>query len=409
MDETRHARSPLGVVFGRRIELSPRAQAFGAAGVAALMLWTLVSGGWMALESWRSVEERAAYAAAEESWRSRLAETEAALAAAQSNLQKAEARAEAAVSTLAREGARGAEQAAKLRALAAALQDSRDRERKLEAFRADAVRLEQVQADRDGLSGALLSLADRLSATAAERDEAHGFAAELERAMSRMEGEAARREELLNQLGHAAELSIAPLETMLRGAGVDVDSIVRSLKRAGSGGPFVPLANAVEAMEPERGERIAAVVSDLERVNLLRAAASRMPFAKPVKQVRLSSRFGPRRDPINRRAAMHQGLDFRGPRGTAIMATADGVVSFSGRQRGYGNVVKVRHDFGFETVYAHLNKRRVSVGERVEAGDRIGDMGSTGRSTGVHLHYEIRVNGRPVDPLTFIEASRNVL
>ena len=82
---------------------------------------------------------------------------------------------------------------------------------------------------------------------------------------------------------------------------------------------------------------------------------------------------------------------------------------FSGWQRGYGKVIKIRHAFGYETVYGHLNRRRVNVGDTVERGDRIGDMGNTGRSTGTHLHYEIRVNGKAVNPAKYIEAARNVL
>ena len=90
-------------------------------------------------------------------------------------------------------------------------------------------------------------------------------------------------------------------------------------------------------------------------------------------------------------------------------STAEGVVTFAGRQRGYGIVVKIRHAFGFETVYAHLSKSRVKVGQRVERGQRIADMGSTGRSTGSHLHYEVRIDGVPVNPSKFIGAARDVL
>jgi murein DD-endopeptidase MepM/ murein hydrolase activator NlpD len=106
---------------------------------------------------------------------------------------------------------------------------------------------------------------------------------------------------------------------------------------------------------------------------------------------------------------MHSGLDIAAPRGTPIYATADGVVTISGRQGGYGRMVKIRHAFGFETVYAHLSRTRVKVGQRIGSGDRIGDMGSTGRSTGNHVHYEIRIDNKPVNPVKFIEAARDVL
>ena len=144
-------------------------------------------------------------------------------------------------------------------------------------------------------------------------------------------------------------------------------------------------------------------MDNLETVNLMRFAADRLPFGEPVFGGRRTSGFGPRH------GRKHKGLDIAAPRGTAIYSTADGVVTFTGRQRGYGRVVKIRHAFGFETVYAHLNRARVKVGQRVRRGDRIADMGSTGRSSGNHLHYEIRIDDKPVNPLKFIEATRDVL
>jgi murein DD-endopeptidase MepM/ murein hydrolase activator NlpD len=123
---------------------------------------------------------------------------------------------------------------------------------------------------------------------------------------------------------------------------------------------------------------------------------------------RFTSGFGNRRDPKGRGRRMHAGVDLAGPRGTAIFATADGVVESAEYESGYGNVVRIRHEFGFETVYAHQSKLRVKPGQKVSRGDRIGDMGSTGRSTGVHLHYEVHLNGRPVNPMPYLEAARHV-
>jgi murein DD-endopeptidase MepM/ murein hydrolase activator NlpD len=105
---------------------------------------------------------------------------------------------------------------------------------------------------------------------------------------------------------------------------------------------------------------------------------------------------------------MHTGNDLAGTRGTPILATGDGVVTFAGSQSGYGRLIKIRHAMGFETFYAHLSRIRVKLGQRVSRGDRIGDMGNTGRSTGVHLHYEVRINGNPVNPSKYMKAARNV-
>ena len=102
------------------------------------------------------------------------------------------------------------------------------------------------------------------------------------------------------------------------------------------------------------------------------------------------------------------GADFAAPEGAAVSATAEGVVVFAGERGGYGQSIQIRHEFGLETVYAHLSHLRVEEGDRVEFDTWIGDMGSTGRSTGSHLHYEIRLNGSPLDPMKFIRAGRDV-
>ncbi len=105
---------------------------------------------------------------------------------------------------------------------------------------------------------------------------------------------------------------------------------------------------------------------------------------------------------------LHEGVDFAGPVGTPLVAAADGVVTFAGRRGAYGNMIEIRHAMGYTTRYAHLSRIRVTRGESVSRGDRIGDMGNTGRSTGSHLHYEVRLNGTPINPMTFITAGRNV-
>jgi murein DD-endopeptidase MepM/ murein hydrolase activator NlpD len=151
------------------------------------------------------------------------------------------------------------------------------------------------------------------------------------------------------------------------------------------------------------------ILAGLDRINLFRIAAERAPFAQPVRtNVRFTSGFGNRRDPKTGRTRMHNGVDFAGPRGTAIHATSEGTVITAGWEGGYGNTVVIRHAFGIETLYAHLSSIDVRVGQRVSRGDRIGGMGTTGRSTGVHLHYEVRLGGTPVNPMTYIRAARNV-
>ena len=267
------------------------------------------------------------------------------------------------------------------------------------------------------VTDSLGTFAGTMSDVIAERDAAAARAAGLDERVAVLEQEIqhweSRQETMLAQLEEAAKVSFSSLEKVFADTDLDLDSILKSTERdfSGRGGPYEPLNGADEAAarNAEDEERIAALMTELEQVNLMRLAVDKLPFGEPTRGARLTSGFGPRRDPLRRRYSQHKGVDFAAPRGTPIYSTADGVVVFSGRQRGYGIVVKIRHAFGFETVYAHLSRSRVKVGERVEGGDRIADMGSTGRSTGTHLHYEIRINNKPVNPIKFIRAARNVL
>lgn len=128
----------------------------------------------------------------------------------------------------------------------------------------------------------------------------------------------------------------------------------------------------------------------------------RVPTIFPAEEGRISSHYGSRRDPITRWTRFHSGIDIAAPLNTPIYAAADGTVTFTGRDGGYGNTIVIHHGEEYETLYAHLHSIDVSVGDQVTKGDTIGGMGTTGRSTGVHLHYEIRKYGEPIDPYLYI-------
>ncbi|NIJ33813.1 murein DD-endopeptidase MepM/ murein hydrolase activator NlpD [Sphingomonas oligoaromativorans] len=130
-----------------------------------------------------------------------------------------------------------------------------------------------------------------------------------------------------------------------------------------------------------------------------------VPSQKPVKEFRYTSSFGVRTDPFRGTAAMHPGLDMAAPVGTPVYATADGIVSRAERAGGYGNLVQIEHGKGLETRYGHLSQILVHDGQRVHRGDLIALMGSTGRSTGSHLHYEVRIDGRAVNPMPFLQTA----
>ena len=215
-----------------------------------------------------------------------------------------------------------------------------------------------------------------------------------------------RNDRIFGQLEEAVTVSLEPLDKMFRAAGMPTDRIIEQVRRgySGQGGPLTPLSLSTkgDAVNAD-GLRANAILGELDRVNLYRIAATKAPFDIPVKSAfRFTSGFGPRW------GRMHSGTDFAGPHGTPIYSTADGVVTHAGRQSGYGNLIKIQHEFGIETRYAHLSKIRVKKGQRVSRGARIGDMGNTGRSTGTHLHYEVRIGGKAVNPMTYIKAAKHV-
>lgn len=304
--------------------------------------------------------------------------------------------------------------------LSAAEAEAETQARRTALAEAEVARLELAlagrEADTAGLGTTLETVTAAFADVVADRDKARSEAGTLSVRVAALEVDIARwetrQERMLTQLEDAARISLAGLDRVFERSDVDLDAILDGTRAdySGSGGPFEPFEESKAAPDDTADVRIAALMSDLERVNLMRIATERLPFGMPVRSaVRLTSPFGPRRDPYRRGVGMHLGMDMAAPVGTPIFATAEGVVTFAGRQRGYGIVVKIRHAFGFETVYAHLSAARVEVGQQVGRGDRVGDMGNTGRSTGSHLHYEVRIDGEAVNPMKFVEAARDVL
>ena len=217
---------------------------------------------------------------------------------------------------------------------------------------------------------------------------------------------AERNAEIFDRLDDAMTVSLEPLEKMFRKAGLDPDRLLESVRRgaSGQGGPLTPLSVSTRGAAPSIEERRAGRILDrLDEINTYRLAADKVPLAMPVKKsFRFTSGYG------MRWGRMHKGADFAADRGTPIHATANGVVTHAGWLSGYGQLVKIEHEFGTETRYAHMSRIRVKEGQRVSRGDRIGDMGNTGRSTGTHLHYEVRVDGKAINPMRYIKAARDV-
>lgn len=211
---------------------------------------------------------------------------------------------------------------------------------------------------------------------------------------------------LIDQLHQRAETTVNDLERAIGMTGIDIDKLMRSADdlRPGLGGPLVRLPPGQESQlgPATRLER------SLARFAGLQAIVQRLPLAEPV-QGNLMSGFGRRLDPFTGRPAMHTGLDISAPTGTPVVATGPGRVTEAGFEGAYGRLVEIDHGLGIRTRYAHLRQISVRVGDRVAPGDQVGTVGSSGRSTGAHLHYEIIHNDKPLDPANFMEAGRNVL
>jgi murein DD-endopeptidase MepM/ murein hydrolase activator NlpD len=174
----------------------------------------------------------------------------------------------------------------------------------------------------------------------------------------------------------------------------------------GVGGPFVPLAPGADPETFRNG--VAIVTAEIERLSAAQHHANQLPLANPVTKVAISSRFGKRLDPFNHRPAFHTGLDFRARSGYPVRATASGKVLGAKYTGGYGKTVEIDHGNGVTTRYSHLSRIAVKRGDLIAKGDIVGGAGSTGRSTGPHLHYEIRINGKAIDPILYIRAGREI-
>ena len=287
---------------------------------------------------------------------------------------------------------------------------------------AKAARTEQAgsaptEAERaQDVATTLALMANALTETAKDRDaEAARVTAEEAKtaavALQKQQLES-RNAIIFGKLEDALTISVEPLNKMFTSVGLNPDDLIATVRSgySGQGGPLAPISFSSMGLSNSPDEpRINAILQDLDTLNLYRIAAFKVPLGVPLQsRFRLTSGFGGRNDPINGSARMHEGQDLAGDYGTSIFATADGTVTYAGWEGGYGRLIKIRHIFGIETRYGHLSQIDVKVGQKISRGEKIGDMGNSGRSTGTHLHYEVRLSGKPVNPMTFIKAARDV-
>ncbi len=220
---------------------------------------------------------------------------------------------------------------------------------------------------------------------------------EQTRVLAFLEQESARQKrkvfKIVTSLGFDAERMIADIDT----------------QSPAIGGPFVRLADGSDyAFDGDDG-RFERINANLEKTSALRRELKAMPVGLPLRiALHVNSKFGPRRDPFRKVGAMHTGIDYKGKTGTPVYSTAKGKVVRAGWLGGYGRVVEILHARGIITRYAHLNRIDVSIEDSVKKGQIIGRVGSSGRSTGSHLHYEVRVSGKAINPKRFMQAGRYV-
>ncbi len=218
---------------------------------------------------------------------------------------------------------------------------------------------------------------------------------------------------LMARTGSVLDRSVSDLRAVMRRTGINPDQLARRLESEGVGGPEIPLDQVrIEGVSDADFTRAyLGAAATLSQLNTLSAALSHVPLARPVPSANFdrTSGFGVRMDPFTGHYAFHPGIDFAGPWGSAVHATAAGKVVFAGKRGGYGNMVEIDHGFGIHTRYGHLSKITVRAGMKIAKGAAIGRVGSTGRSTGPHVHYEVWYDNVVKNPNNFIEAGRHVL
>lgn len=400
----------------RFVRLRPVTQMVGISGITLVFGWTLVASSFLVIDAVSSGNTREQIQRSQAAFEERLAELQAERDARAAEALAAQSRFAVALDQvsqmqsqlLSSEESRR-EMETGLAAVQSTLRDTlADRDTAVAAADAGTTpapdRTEEFSVALDILSGELRSSADQRSEAVEEAEAAKLTAQELTVELDQI---LARNDEILTQLEDAVTVSVAPLDEVFRNVGMNPDEVLRTIRSgySGQGGPLTPMSYSTRGNAALTDTELKArqIIVTLDQMNTYRIAIEKLPLAMPVTDnFRYTSGFG------RRWGRLHEGIDMAGPVGTPIHVTGDGVVTFAGRSGAYGNLIKIRHELGTETRYAHLSRIHVKVGDRVSQGDRIGDMGNTGRSTGPHLHYEVRMNGRAVDPMSFIKAADNV-
>jgi murein DD-endopeptidase MepM/ murein hydrolase activator NlpD len=261
--------------------------------------------------------------------------------------------------------------------------------------------LEQSLTDAMAERGRLAVERDRL---ARERNALKAEIQELERRQGTL---TVTHEATIAQLSERTLAGIDGLKRLIGRTGLDADKLLRVQVATGQGGPFVPAAS-----NANNGDKVHANLvglgSQIGRLEEMRKLLRALPVGAPLDSYTVQSSFGVRRDPFTGQLAQHNGLDLSAPSRTPVEATASGIVISAGWNGEFGNMVEIDHGYGVATRYGHMSRIHVKVGQRVTARQGIGLVGSTGRSTGPHVHYEVLADGKNLNPAKFLEAARYV-
>ncbi len=287
------------------------------------------------------------------------------------------------------------------------------------------------------LTGRVAGLERELGATQAQRETLKERIAGLDASLAEATGQTARLEDqrdllerrvggleqqlvdlrdagvgVIERLSERTRLSLDVIEKTVRMTGLDVDGLIAQVDHShlGQGGPFIPAAGGLANFAPgaELGNTVNLLDEQLNRWSALRILLVSLPLTAPLDQYRISSGYGSRKDPINGRKAQHRAVDFAAPSGAPVYATAPGKIVFAGWRGRYGRTIEIDHGHGIRTRYAHLRKILVKVGVEVDHRQKIGLVGNSGRSTGPHVHYEVRYQNKARNPMKFLKAGKYV-
>jgi murein DD-endopeptidase MepM/ murein hydrolase activator NlpD len=272
------------------------------------------------------------------------------------------------------------------------------------------VAIERALAERSiALAQGARAEVDRARAEA----ERAGAIAERDQAEARYIAEVDANRLALAQLTQRTRASIDVVSKIVASTGLDLNHLAplhmqnHDDPARPRGGPFVPLIDQLTAPTALR-PGLDGLLPDVGRLETLTRALVHLPLSAPVTMLAVTSGFGYRADPFTGLASLHEGIDLEGARGTPILATAAGTVVFAGIRAEYGLMVEIDHGLGMTTRYGHLDRALVRAGDHITLHQEIGQMGASGRATGVHLHYEVRVDGVAQNPANFIKVSQHV-